>query len=233
MTTRPKGAAQRTRGAQRGGARGRRTQEARSAETRGRILDATLACLIERGYAGTSTPEVCRRAKLSRGALLHHFPTREELVISAVTHLAARRATEIRARAQALAGSRDGLDAVLELMWSAYDGPLFHAALELWVAARSDRALHAALYPVERTLGHGLRALWADVLEISLAPGPAHRRTLDDLVALTQHLLRGMAVQRILKEDDAERRRLFELWKRTARASLDVGGRARATRATR
>jgi AcrR family transcriptional regulator len=199
----------------------RRSQEERSSETRARLLDATLASLIERGYAATSTPEVCRRAKLSRGAMLHHFPTREELVISSVAHLATRRAAEIRARASALANRREPLDAVLELMWSAYDGPLFHAALELWVAARSDRALHRALYPVERTLGRGMRELWADVLQLSLGPDPARQQKLDDLVALTQHLLRGMAVQRILKPDDAQRRRLFDAWKSLARASLD------------
>lgn len=202
--------------------RTRRSQEARSAETRARLLDATLGCLIERGYGATSTPEVCRRAKLSRGAMLHHFPTREELVISSVAHLATRRASEIRAHAQELAGRGEPLDAVLELMWSAYDGPLFHAALELWVAARSDRALHRALYPVERTLGRGMRELWSDVLSLSLGPDPARQRKLDDLVALTQHLLRGMAVQRILKTDDAQRRRLFEVWKGIAQASLRV-----------
>jgi AcrR family transcriptional regulator len=185
-------------------------------------LDATLSCLIERGYTATSTPEVCRRAKLSRGEMLHHFPTREELVISAVAHLATRRASEIRAHAHQLAGRNEPLDAVLELMWSAYDGPLFHAALELWVAARSDRALHQALYPVERVLGRGMRELWSDVLSLSLGPDSARQRKLDDLVALTQHLLRGMAVQRILKPDDAQRRRLFEAWKAIARASLQI-----------
>jgi AcrR family transcriptional regulator len=202
--------------------RKRRTQEERSTETRTKILDATLACLIERGYAGTSTPEVCRRAELSRGALLHHFPTREELVISAVAHLAARRALEIRARAKKLAGRKDGLEAVLELMWSSYDGPLFHAALELWVAARSDRALHAALVPVERSMGKGMRAMWADLLEISLGPDVKRQHKLNDVVLMTQHMLRGMAMQRILKHDDQNRRRLFELWKRMAREALSI-----------
>jgi len=196
--------------------RGRRTQEERSTQTRTKILDATLACLIELGYGATSTPEVCRRAGMSRGALLHHFPTREELVISAVAHLARRRADEIRAHARELATRRDGLDAVLELMWSAYVGPLFHAALELWVAARSDRTLLAALQPVERIMGKGMRAMWADLLEITLGPGAERQQRLSDLVGLTQHMLRGMAMQRILKPEDDNRRRLFVLWKQMA-----------------
>jgi AcrR family transcriptional regulator len=201
----------------------RRTQEERSSETRGQILDATLECLIELGYAGTSTPEVCRRGALSRGALLHHFPTREELVINAVTHLAERRAREIRTHARKLVdvGPVEALDGVLALMWQAFTGPLFHAALELWVAARSDPSLHRALVPMERSMGKRMRALWRELLPLAAASSDAERqRSVEDLVTLTQHLLRGMALQRILKSEDDERTRLFELWKRMALREL-------------
>src|SRR6185369_6387055 len=74
--------------------RERRTQAERSATTRARLLDATIACLHDLGYAGTSTPEIARRAGLSRGAQLHHFPTKAELVTSAVEHLFLRRRDE-------------------------------------------------------------------------------------------------------------------------------------------
>ena len=184
----------------------RRTQEMRSSETQGKILDATVACLIESGYSGTSTPEVCRRAGMSRGALLHHFPTKTELVVKAVAHLAALRAEEIRDGARRMAGKSDPLEAVFELMWMAFSGPLFHAALELWVAARSDEELHAALYPVERTMGKGIYALWSDLGDLVAAPDERASARFDDVVALSIHLLRGMAVQRILKEDETERR---------------------------
>jgi len=209
----------------------RRTQEERSRTTRNKILDATLDCLIERGYAGTSTPEVCRRARVSRGALLHHFPTREELVISAITHLADRRAKEIRAHARAFSRGQEDLDSVLGLMWSAFTGPLFHAALELWVAARSDAKLHAALYPMERAMGRGMHALWKELFRS--APGSDAERSerLRDLVALTQHLLRGMALQRILQPTDTERARLFDHWKRMARRELEAAPPGRAKRA--
>jgi len=198
----------------------RRTQEMRSAETRGRILDSTLECLIELGYSGTSTPEVCRRAGMSRGALLHHFPTKAELVISAVTHLAARRATEIRDAPLPLPARADALDAVFERVWLAFAGPLFHAALELWVAARCDAELHAALYPVERKLGAGIRELWRDLESELAAARKARPERFDDMITLSIHLLRGMALQRILRPDEAERQRLFQVWKAMARREL-------------
>lgn len=201
----------------------RRTQEERSRTTRNKILDAALESLIELGYAATSTPEVCRRAGVSRGALLHHFPTREELLISAITHLADRRAGEIREHAGSLGAGREDLDNVLGLMWSAFMEPLFQAALELWVAARSDAKLHQTLYPVERAMGRGMHALWRELLPTAArdaARSPERDRRLSDLVTLTQHLLRGMALQRILKSSDGERARLFELWKHMAKREL-------------
>jgi AcrR family transcriptional regulator len=123
-------------------ARPRRTQEERSAETRARLLDATIASLVEVGYASTTTTAVCERAGVSRGAQVHHFPRKQDLVVAAVAHLAARRAAELRRRAEAVpdANGADRIDALLELVTDAFGGPLFDAALELWVAvARSGR----------------------------------------------------------------------------------------------
>src|SRR6516225_783087 len=71
-------------------------QEERSAETRRRLMDATVACLYERGYAGTTTVEIAARAGVSRGAQLHHFPTKNELVVSALEFVFDLRAEEVR-----------------------------------------------------------------------------------------------------------------------------------------
>lgn len=60
--------------------RARRTQEERSASTQGRLIDAAIECLCDLGYADTTTGAVVERAGLSRGALLHHFRTREALM---------------------------------------------------------------------------------------------------------------------------------------------------------
>jgi len=71
-------------------AKRRQTNEARSARTRGKVLDATIDCLLELGYANTTTTLISERAGVSRGAQLHHFPTKAELVAAAVEHLATR-----------------------------------------------------------------------------------------------------------------------------------------------
>ncbi|HWB79439.1 MAG TPA: helix-turn-helix domain-containing protein, partial [Nannocystaceae bacterium] len=68
--------------------------QARAIATRTRLLEAAIDVLVKHGYAGTSTVEVCKRAKASRGAHLHHFPTKSELLAAAVEHLFARRLAE-------------------------------------------------------------------------------------------------------------------------------------------
>src|SRR5918912_371373 len=84
------------------GSRPRRSQAERSATTREALLDATVRCLVEEGYASTTTARVAERAGVSRGAHLHHFQTRNALVAAAIQHLARRRGEELRAAAEAI-----------------------------------------------------------------------------------------------------------------------------------
>jgi AcrR family transcriptional regulator len=198
----------------------RRSQEERSSETRERLLDATLECLLERGYAGTTTPVVCERTGLSRGALLHHFPTKQALVIEAVGRLVARMNQENLAQAARVVAAADPLERMFDVIWTNFQQPLFHAALELWLAARTDPELHASLYRVESSRGRGM-ARWYQ----SLAGAAAERPGFADLLQLTLHLMRGMALQRLMSPHDGARARLYGVWKRMARAELDAAGR--------
>ena len=196
--------------------RTRRTQEERSAETRARLLDATVESLIEVGYAHTTTTAVCARAGLSRGAQLHHFPTKSELVIAAVAHLTMRRAKEVREEGNLLADIEDRTEAALELIWTSFSGPLFYAALELWVAARTDTELHKNLFRFERGVGKAMGQLWHEFAGKS----EAEKSRFDDVLELTFYVMRGMALQKILKDNDSERRRLYEVWKRLVAEAL-------------
>jgi AcrR family transcriptional regulator len=197
-------------------ASGRRTQEERSASTRQRLLDATLESLVEVGYAGTSTTAVCARAGLSRGAQLHHFPTKADLVIGAVAHLAKRRAAELVAGLPREGSADERLARALDAIWVSFSGPLFSAALELWVASRSDRGLRQNLVRFERQVGRAMARLFGELA----GPDAAGARDFGALLELTFHVMRGMALQRILRDDDTERRRLFELWKKLVSESL-------------
>lgn len=128
----------------------RRTQAERRAATRGALLDATIDTLIEYGYSGVTTTRVVDRAGVSRGAQIHHFPTKAQLVAEAVRHLAERRSEEAAAQIAKVPEGRGRLEALLDALWKAHAGPLFQASLELWVAARTDAELRASLIKVER-----------------------------------------------------------------------------------
>lgn len=127
----------------------RRTQEERRAAARSRLLDATVECLVELGWTGTSTTEVARRAGLSRGAQQHHFRTKSELVAAAAEHLLERQQREFEEAFARLPPDRRDAAGALDLLWEVYRGPTFTALLELGVAARTDRELrrHCAKMP--------------------------------------------------------------------------------------
>src|ERR1700729_4556048 len=130
----------------------RRSQAERSAATREALLGATIECLVEDGYANTTTSRVAERAGVSRGAHLHHFQTRQALLAAAMERLAERRGTELRAAAETLPEGRERLEQGLDLLWASYANPLFQAALDLWSHARPDPDLRERLVPVERRL---------------------------------------------------------------------------------
>lgn len=168
---------------------GRRSQAQRSAATRDALLDATIACLVDDGYANTTTSRVAERAGVSRGAHLHHFQTRQALVAAAMERLAERRSEELLAAAESLPRGREGLQQGLDLLWSGYASPLYQAALDLWSHARTDPELHKRLVPVERELDR-------QTLQVTrrLFPDLAERPDLDRLVEMAAATMRGLAL---------------------------------------
>jgi AcrR family transcriptional regulator len=116
---------------------------------RQRLLDATIDCLVEYGYAGTTTTRVADRAGVTRGAQVHHFPTKADLVTSAIRHLAAKRTEVAMAELDRLKESADPVGDALQLLWEMHQGPVFSATVELWVASRTDPDLRRQMAMVE------------------------------------------------------------------------------------
>jgi AcrR family transcriptional regulator len=125
--------------------RPRLTQEEKTAETRRRLLDAAVSCLIERGYANTTTSEIAERAGLSRGAQLYHFPKKEELLTSSVEHLFELVAGEMKEKVGRLTDENDRRSMAIDLWWEIANGPLMTAFIELLVASRTDAYLRESV----------------------------------------------------------------------------------------
>lgn len=169
-------------------------------------MESTVDCLVELGWAGTTTTVVSKRAGVSRGAQLHHFPSKQDLVVAAVGHLTERRRDDMK-RAAAELPERGRTRAVLEILSQQFVSPVFFAALELWVAARTDVHLRAEVAPLERRVGRETHAYAVELLAIDEARGDNRQ-----LVQATLDLLRGLGLAASLSDDTKRRASVLDSW---------------------
>lgn len=187
----------------------RRTQEERSAVTRGALLDAAIDCILDFGWAHTTTTQIALRAGVSRGAQLHHFPSKADLVTEAVEHLFARRIAEARAAFARLPEGADRAGAMVDVLWEMFTGPAFYVALELTVAARTDAALRARVTDVHRRFIDNCRQTFAEMFPPPAEPGPFW----DVVPQFAFSLLEGMALGKIIDPDEAHRTKILTMLK--------------------
>lgn len=168
----------------------RRTQEERTAETRRKLLDATLASLYEVGYQATTTRRVAEIAGVSQGAQTHHFPRRVDLVGAALEQATEQRISDIHERmAELPEDPRERARAVLEGVWRDFSSPIFTIFVKLWVAAADDRELYERLIPLERRLARHIASTLPEFTGGEPQPDDVNAR-----VSVALSALRGMAL---------------------------------------
>ncbi len=205
-----------------------RPRQARSLATQQRLLDATVACLVELGYARTTTTEVCRRAGVSQGALFKHFASKQELLAATVAHLFASLVTDFGEAMRAVEGEDDRLGAAIERLWTIFQSPSLEAVLELFIAGRTEPELAAALRPV--VAAH--RASYVAMAR-HLFPAAAERHPeIDTVVHTVMMALQGAATMKHVWPDEAAARRELRFIERIARRELEQGAGAIRTDAT-
>ncbi|MFZ0141160.1 MAG: TetR/AcrR family transcriptional regulator [Aeromicrobium sp.] len=184
----------------------RTPQGERTRAMRRRLLEATVECLVELGWAGTTTTVVSERAGVSRGAQLHHFPSKQDLVVAAVEHLSERRRDDMVAAAADLP-AKGRTRAVLDVLAAQFVSPVFFAALELWVAARTDAELRAAVGPLERRIGRETHVYALELFGVDESRGDNRA-----LVQATLDLLRGFGLAASLSDDTKRRDAVLDAW---------------------
>ncbi|MFF5967028.1 TetR/AcrR family transcriptional regulator [Streptomyces collinus] len=177
----------------------------RSRATRQRLLEAAVSCLAEHGWAGSTVSVVAERAGVSRGAAQHHFPTREDLFTAAVEYVAEERSTALRALfPEGAAGDRH---AVVAALVDLYTGPLFRAALHLWVAASNEEQLRPRVTELESRVGRETHRIAVDLLAADETL-PGVRETVQGLLDMA----RGLGLANLLTDDAARRERVVAQW---------------------
>ena len=196
----------------------RRSQEERSSETRARLMDAALEILHERGYLRTTTADIADLAGVSRGALSHHFESKDDLVAQAADRMLCRSTAEISSLAGAVRARTLGIDAFLDRLWEMFSGQLFFVTLEYVTEARHNPWLHSRLVPLVKDFHAALDAIWRTFFEGS-GLSPAEVET---TLNATLCLLRGMGVQSVLRRDPRYFDTLLSMLKRDLAGKIGI-----------
>lgn len=187
----------------------RRTQDERSAESRHRLVEAAAKVLQKRGYAGFRMAEVSRVARISRGGLLHHFPSKDKLLVATAAHLL--RASLIRgmARARDPRALADPVEAIIQDSIDFFLGPDFGVILDLVLSSGKKRELRDDVLEHARQSRPAVEAAWLEVLADSGIP----RADAEKILWLTVSIVRGLAVRALWQRDERLFRTLLDEWK--------------------
>lgn len=192
------------------------TQAERSNKTRSAVCEATLDTLVEFGHDRISTNLIARRAKISRGAITHQFPTRQDLLVSAYQYLID------QWRALPPFGlnpemNRMSVDELIDSLWNnLFSTKHYIAAIVLMLAAREDNELGRAL--------RGVLESWIqdrDKVAVQLVGGDTHNDEAMLRIQLHLSVLRGIAIHRSFDTDIGTADRLIALWKRLGSRPID------------
>jgi AcrR family transcriptional regulator len=196
----------------------RRTQAERSADTQRKLISAAITVLHRVGYGATTTGLIAEEAGVSRGAMLHQYPTKVDLMLAVVAEVYRREADEYRLRGSKAASPRERFHQFPDLMWELLTRPSAVAVLEIMMGARSDPALASRLAPLQRQIESVSRANVEQILEEGGFPDLSEVNAMRRLFVAA---VRGLSIDRMLLGDSAELDQAVELLKRLLRAMSD------------
>jgi AcrR family transcriptional regulator len=191
-------------------------QQDRSRATRQRLLDAAVDCLARLGWGGSTVAVVAERAGVTRGALQHHFPTREDLFTAAIEHVAAERIAFVQASLDALpAPGPARTEAVVAMIVHMYTDQYFKAALHLWVAAATEEPLRERVVALENRVGREAHRMAVACLGVD-----AHAPGVREAVQATLDMARGLGLANLLTDDSDRRAGIVARWSTMLDAAL-------------
>jgi AcrR family transcriptional regulator len=195
---------------------GRRNQETRTREAREKLLKATIDVLIDCGYNKLSTKEVSTRAGLSNGALVHHFSSKEDLVVAATSAVYDEAILRARVAAQSPEALKDPIGGFISHCASIYFDWPFTASLEVVMVARTDSVLMSRIEPII----HNYRTLtdeaWIAVLKQVGVPRPRA----ETVLSMTLNQVRGMAVGDLWPGKPADHKKALAEWASVVKQAL-------------
>jgi AcrR family transcriptional regulator len=186
----------------------------KSLRTRARILDAAMSLFAEVGYHAATNAVIADAAKLTRGAMLYHFATREELVEAAIAHIEVERAKLFeRAASTPPAGGVDAAEHAIDTYWALLHEVPFIAFAELEAAARTDPMLRARLAEAQSAFDHVQVGGDRFGAMVQAGADPRFQASRD----LGRFLLEGLAKGAMTYDVEGRQERLLAIVKRAVR----------------
>ena len=188
----------------------KRTQEEKSKEMRARLIEATLDCLQDNGYHGTSLSRILEKAGVSRGAWRHHYRSKKELIAAAAAeHLFEGAIQKAREAVPNLAGGKDPISVLLDFIWeNFYQGRNRNVWVELTVASRTDVELRELLVPVFENFVSSLDETWREYMRATTMTNVP----IQVIMNLTLYIIGGMGLQSIMHDKPQYYKALREQW---------------------
>lgn len=181
----------RVKSAPRKAARARVPNVERSALTRLRLVEATVQCLYELGYHQTSTVVVTQRAKVSRGAMLHHFPSKADLMMATMDHIRGKRGEAHRKHLEKITTEREQFLQLIDVLWEEFQTPTGVARIELMLGSRNDPELGPRFSKLNLELEDIHKELiWSRAQRL----GIRNRKKVDAFTQLYAAAVRGLAI---------------------------------------
>ncbi|MGR3460701.1 MAG: TetR/AcrR family transcriptional regulator [Roseovarius sp.] len=200
----------------------RRTQDERSAATIEKICAATIALIAEIGYANLTTTMIADRADVSRGAILHHFDTRADLVKRATGGMWAsvvETSTRIRADHRS---SPLSADAFIERAWTGLMTDTYvSVTIDMMTASRGDPDLRQHVEGWMRRMFESYRETAREVFGTSGLP---HDEA-ETLMLVVTSSLRGLRIVQMIEPDAERAKAALNLLADLIRQRLADGGR--------
>ena len=195
---------------------GRRTNAQMTAQTTANILRATVDCLAGLGYAGTTLALISAQVGVSRTALLYHFQSKDGLMVAAIERIFEDLQGIYSHDVNTKAHIRDRVLAVLKKSYIWTQSADHAALMELSFAARRSPTLGALVNEALRQHNQRFDVAWEALLQRAGIP-PERSSLIRDFGVST---LRGLAVSRLLKDDDQSIERQMQMLEKIVLAEL-------------
>lgn len=177
---------------------------------RKKLIDAAIQCLVEVGYGSTTLQRVTDVAEVSRGAFLHHFPTRAQLMIAVAEFAADEQTRVVREFVGDSFGDKDLYQAITAATWEAVRRPAAIAFLEILLGSRSDPEIGTEFAQVVRKLSATHEE---NVWRVAESIGIQDKEAITTMVHLHQAAMRGLVVDYLFSGELESAERSMELLK--------------------